>query len=211
MLITMPDFDLPTSYITKWSEKLVKIGEKNGLTPIVLKGKNVNKNHITYSIMSKNPKLLIFNGHGSSDSITGQDNEPIIILGENDNLLESKIIHAFACNSAKDLGFKCRAESFIGYNDWFWLCMDRFGTNRPLDDKFAQPLLESAIEAPLQLVKRNTTGEAFEKSQQKYQEWIDKFTISSSKYTTEELQLILPLLTWNKSIQVIHGNRNAKR
>ena len=44
VLITMPDFDLPTSYITKWSEKLVKIGEKNGLTPIVLKGKNVNKN-----------------------------------------------------------------------------------------------------------------------------------------------------------------------
>ena len=90
------------------------------------------------------------------------------------------------------------------------LCMYRHSTNRPLEDKLATPIMECAMEAPKQIAKKKTVKEAYGKSQDKYKEWIDEYTLSSSKYTTEELQVILPCLMWNKSCQVLYGDENAR-
>ena len=81
--------------------------------------------------------------------------------------------------------------------------MDQFSLSRPLKDRFAAPIIKSALEAPEQLLKGKAPHEAFEASQNMYQKWIDEFTHSESKYTTQELQLILPILHTNKSLQVL--------
>src|SRR3989344_4043545 len=210
MLVTMPDHDLATKYASTWSQQVIDIAEVNGIKPILIKGKNVNKLHVETTINDKNPDFILFNGHGYEDTIAGHNFEPIIIFGENRQLLKNRIIHAFTCSSGKILGKNCEAKAFIGYDDWFFLCMYGHSTNRPLEDKLAIPVMECAIEAPKQIAKRKTVKEAYDKSQEKYQKWIDEYTLSSSKYTTEELQLILPCLMWNKTCQVLYGDNDAK-
>ncbi len=210
MLITLPKFDPTSCCVSAWSEEIIKIAERNGINTIPIREKNVTKSCIESNIKSKNPRFLAFNGHGTDTIIAGHDNEPLITLGENDNLLESRIIHSFTCNSAKKLGRECNSDAFIGYDDIFWLYMDGNKTANPLKDEFARPFMESALEAPKQLAKRKTAGEAYDESQNKYQEWIDEFTRGSSKHTAEELQVILPFLHFNKNCQAIHGSRNAR-
>ena len=210
MLITLPDFDLTTSYVSAWSEDIISIAEKNGIKPVTIRGKNVTESHVIKIIKSKNPSFLAFNGHGSDICIAGHDNEPLITLGENESQLDSRIVHSLTCSSAARLGKECNAKAFIGYDSIFWLYMDRSKTARPLDDMKAKPILESALEAPKQIVKRKTAGEAFRKSQEKYKKFIDELTLSSSKHTAEELQVILPFLHANKNCQRMYGEKSAR-
>jgi hypothetical protein len=193
--------------LTAWSETiLLDTAKRAGVTPIISKGANANKSQITSNIESKNPTYLFFNGHGSSKVIAGQDNKSLITMGENDKLLKGKILHILACDCGKDLGKNCGAKSFIGYKGKWWLCMDQFSLSRPMKDRLAAPIIKSALEAPDQLLKGKTAKEAFDASQKTYQDWIDEFTHSESKYTTAELQLILPILHTNKSLQVVYEN-----
>jgi len=210
MLITLPKHDLVTTYVSEWSCAVIKSAQKNGINSIIISGPSVTRSEVEKMIKEKSPKFLDFNGHGSDTIIAGHNNEPLIILGENDHLLREKIVHSFTCNSARRLGRSCSSDAFIGYSNKFFLCMNRFFTTRPLKDNYAGPVLESALEAPNQLVKGKTAKESYDKSQEKYQKMIDKYTLSNSKYTTEELTLILPVLEWNKRCQVLHGNGDIK-
>lgn len=210
MLITMPDSPPELLYLSKWSEKIIKIAETNGIKVNQIRGDKATKSHITHDIESGNPQFINFNGHGSENCVCGQENEVLILLGENDSLLKNRIVHSLTCESAIELGARCGAKAYIGYNSLFFFCMDGKSLSRPLEDRFARPILDSAFEIPNQIAKRKTVKEAFEQSQKKYQEYIDEYTFSESKYTTEELQFILPYLCWDKSIQIFHGNPDAK-
>ena len=211
MLITLPDHDTPTRYISAWVQKIViPVAERNNIVPHILKGKAVTKSKITEILTNETIQFASFNGHGDDKTITGYDYEPLITFGENHDLIKGKIVHAFACNSGKVLGKKCKSKAFIGYDNSFMLVSDYMSETRPLKDKFATPIINCALEVPLQLVKKKTAKEAYEKSQETYQKMIDEYTISSSKYTTEELYAILPVLLWNKKCQVRHGELSAK-
>ena len=210
MLVTLPEHDLATLYSSKWSKEVIDVAERNGIHVTSIEGSNVTRNRVERAITSNKPMFLMFNGHGSDSMIAGHDFEPIIILGDNDNLLKDKIVHAFTCSSGRTLGARCGASAFIGYSNWFIMCIDGNSTNRPLEDRLASPIMQCAMEAPKQLAKKKTAREAYEQSQAKYQRWIDEFTLSSSKYTTEELQLILPCLMWNKTCQVLYEDNDAK-
>lgn len=209
MLITMPNFDITTKYLYAWNERVIKVAENNAIKVVSIRGRNVTKSHIESDIKKNNPRFLYFNGHGTSKAIFGQNDEPLIVLGENDDLLKSKIVHSVTCDSGRGLGEKCKADSFIGYDSWFFLPMNEFSIMNPIKDEWAKPILESALEVPIQILKRKSTKEAFDKSQEKYQKWIDEFTISSSKHTTAEIQLVLPCLFWNNFWQKIHGKGDS--
>ena len=210
MLITLPKHDLVTTYVSEWSDRVIKTAQKNGINPIIISGSSVTRSEVEKMINERNPKFLDFNGHGSDTIIAGYKNEPLIVLGENEQLLMKRVVHSFTCNSARTLGRNCGSGVFIGYASKFFLSMNRFSTTKPLKDNYAGPVLESALEVPVQLVKGKTAKEAYDKSQEKYQKMIDKYTLSSYKYTTEELTLILPVLEWNKKCQVLHGNGDIK-
>src|SRR3989338_3936267 len=124
MLVTMPDHDLATKYSSAWSQEIIDIAERNGIKPTLIKGKSVDRSHVENAIVSKNPNFIVFNGHGSEDTIAGHDFEPVIIFGKNHYLPKNRIIHAFTCGSGKVLGKNCDAKAFIGYDDLFFLCMD---------------------------------------------------------------------------------------
>lgn len=211
MLITLPDYDITTYYLSAWSKRIIRVAKKNDLEPVILEGENATRSSVASNIGSKNPKFLAFNGHGSDKSIEGHNGETLIELGENHKLLKDRIVHSISCSSGRKLGKNCGAKAFIGYNDVFWLPMYRFSTASPLEDKLATPVMKSALEAPVQLAKRKDAKTAYEKSQETYKKWINEYTDSSSEYTTEELQIILPCLHWNMVVQSLEGDPKAKR
>lgn len=210
MIITLPDYDPVTHYISTYARKIIEIAETHGIKPLILEGKNATKEKVTRAIKSTKPEFIAFNGHGNETAIGGHDDELLIALGENEELLEGRIIHSFVCSSGKVLGKECGAKAFIGYNNWFMFVSDDNFMSRPLQDKIAAPIIQSALEAPIQIAKKNTVKEAYERSQEAHQKILDNFTVSNSEYTAQELQAILPVLLWNKTYQVMHGDGSAR-
>jgi hypothetical protein len=70
--------------------------------------------------------------------------------------------------------------------------------------------MESALEAPYEIIKGRTVKEAYDASQKKFENWINEYLWNREKYTTEELQRVLPFLIWNKQHQKLIGNGEAK-
>lgn len=85
---------------------------------------------ITTVINKTKPELIVLNGHGDADLITGQDNEILIKTGENEGLLTGKIIYALSCRTAKILGPKSiekKTKCYLGYTeDFVFFCHREF-------------------------------------------------------------------------------------
>ncbi len=211
ILLTLPDYDATTHCVSEWNKNtLIPIINRNSLSHKIISNYRVNESHVSYTIKKENPRFLIFNGHGADDCICGHNDEVIIKLGNNDNLLDSRIVHSFTCSSSSKLGRNSKADVFIGYDDVFVFWLDGATTTKPLKDRFATPQMRSALIVPEELLKGRTAKEAYDASQKVYSDFIDEYKWNSHKYTTEEIQKILPLLMWNKMNQKIIGNKNSK-
>jgi hypothetical protein len=125
-------------------------------------------------IEKENPQFIIFNGHGSDDSIAGFNKEILVRCNDNESILSGKIIHSMACRSANVLGKKCitiGTKCFIGYKEDFELwSMRRESKEDQLQDQMADLFLEPAYEAIIALVEGKNAGEAYRRSQNMYKE-----------------------------------------
>jgi hypothetical protein len=212
-LITLPDHEPGVYCVSEWNKKeVVPLVEEKSEKYDIIGGHQVKRSVVEHVIKEKNPNFLIFNGHGSlsGECIYGQNDELLIGVGENENLLNSKIVHSFTCCSAKVLGEKSKPKAFIGYENVFSFYTHRATTARPLDDKLAAPQMISALVAPKKLLKGATAKEAYEESQKKFQEFIDEYLWNGNKYTKEEIDRILPFLISNKRCQVRIGDPEAR-
>ena len=148
-LITRPDYDPVTKYLSYWSESIVEVAKNKGRKTVDLKGQKVTKDELTGRIAKLNPSLVVLNGHGSENSIVGQNDETLIEVGDNEHILHSRITYAVSCRCGKNLGPKsveAGNSTFIGYDDDFVFMSDRKYLSRPLKDKMAQPLWKPLIE-----------------------------------------------------------------
>ena len=105
--LTRPDHDDTVFYLYEWSKDLIEKAESKGFKVLDCEKEKANRKHVEKMITSQQPELLLFNGHGSSTTIFGYKNEPVIEEGVNDNLLKDKIIYARSCSTAASLGEKC--------------------------------------------------------------------------------------------------------
>ena len=213
VLITLPEYDPCVKCISEWNKKLVvPLAEKRSDKCDLIRTTSVRRSTVEHKIKKEDYNLLIFNGHGSisGDSICGHSGEEIIKFGENHNLLDTRIVHSFTCCSGKVLGKNSNSEAFIGYDNMFSFWMHRTTTTRPLEDILAKPNMISALTVPIKLLKGAKASEAFDKSQEKYQEFIDDYLWNDAKYTKEELDRVLPFLMANKKAQKLHGNKDAE-
>ena len=208
LLITRPCYDDTTSYLHKWSEKIIELARKRNLTVFDLSKERVNKEELKKFIENQQPKFLIFNGHGSDDEILGHNGSTLIKSGENHNLLKSKITYAISCRSARKLGpdsIEVGATAYIGYKEDFIFAVDKNKATVPLFDNLAKPFFEASNIIPFSLIKGNTVSEAYQKSQETFQKFIDYF---KAHYTLESLHIML-LLRWDMIAQAALGDMNA--
>lgn len=209
LVITRPDHDITTSYLCYWCKEILEQAEKTNTKVVDLKSKRANKKEFESVMKKVKPSLILLNGHGSDDSITGIDNEILLKAGENVNLLENAISYAVSCSSAKKLGqesVKQGAKAYIGYTDEFVFLLDETKITRPLEDKTAQLFLEPSNQVAVSLLKNHTAKEAYERSKKHFRKNIQRLLTSESKQEDTEA---LPYLLWDMNHQVCLGDEEA--
>jgi len=166
-LITRPEHDDTTHYLSSWGKETIKVAESQGVRVLDLHGERANKKEFESKIKKLSPKLVMFNGHGDSDLVTGHKNQELIKAGVNEGLLKAKIVYALSCKSAKVLGpasIQAGALSYTGYEDDFIFIYEPEFFTRPLLDKTAELFLEPSNIFVESLIKGNSVIESFERS-----------------------------------------------
>ncbi|MEK9195064.1 MAG: hypothetical protein AAB975_01710 [Patescibacteria group bacterium] len=153
-------------------------------------------------IKKHRPNIIIFKGHGNADTITGQDGEELISVGQNEAVLQGSKVFMRACSAGVSLGprvVQSGATGFIGYKDVFVFLLDQEKVHKPLEDDLAKPFLECSNEVAISLVRGNSIQQAHENSMRIYKEKIDQML--TSNFATTHL---LPFLHWNMINQVYY-------
>ena len=209
ILITRPNHEVTTNYLFYWSQTIINFCVNRGSNLIDLDGKRANKTELEHVVSKTRPKLLILNGHGNEKTVTGHDNQPIVIAGKNDSLLSSAIAFVRACRCALELGpksIKSGAKAVIGYSDDFVFPVDDRHISNPLTDVDAGTFLEASNQVAISLLKGHTVLESNERSKGYYKKAISKF--SNSDATSDQASLV-PYLVWDYQHQVCLGDLQA--
>lgn len=167
LILTLPKYDDVTEYLSAFSIIIEKISKEKGIFCKLLKGESANKEEFEKVINNLDCKMVVFNGHGSENTIAGNGGNILIKLGENEDLLKNRIVYARSCEAASNLGEKCVNNSegcFIGYNLPFEFYFDPEWVGNPIKDNTARLFLESSNLAPISIIKGNNSNEAHERS-----------------------------------------------
>lgn len=168
IIITLPNYDLETNYLSCYSQELIKFANDNGKKIIGLKKPLLCKAEFKKRVQTNNPCLIIINGHGDEHTIFCNNfngKEEILIAEYEDNsYLLGKTTFARACSAGASLG-KTLAEKqgcFIGFKIPFVFYADDTYVNNPIKDKRARIFLEPTNELAKSLVKDQSPEHAAE-------------------------------------------------
>jgi len=208
ILITRPEYDVATFYLSRWSEKIIEEANKKGIKVIDLHRDKAKKDRVVGTLEKTSAKLVIFNGHGDDATICGEDDRPILETSDT-KAIKDKIIYARACRAANILGnnsVAVGAISFLGYTHDFVLFRSKSSERQPLKDEVAKMFLEPSNYVPISLIKGHTTGEADKRSKNLFRKNIKKLIIAGP--TATDFRTISGLLR-NLNHQVCLGNQGA--
>lgn len=210
LLITRPEHDLTTRYISKWSEKIIKEAQNKRVEITDLQKEKANKERVL-GILKKKAKLtmlVVFNGHGNDSAVTGHNNEPLITK-DNASALASKIVYARSCQSAKGLGqaaVTAGAIAYLGYQEDFIFLIDEDKISKPLEDNKAALFLEPSNYVVTSLLKGHSVANANNRSKNLFRKNIEKLLVEKS---SSDNFYAAGFLYWNMTNQVCLGNGGA--
>jgi len=208
LLITRPEHDYATRYLSAWSEKLFDLIKSKGYLIIDLYRERANRKEIESVLSKRNSGLVIINGHGSDDAVAGHDNNLLIKAGDNSSLLSNKITYAISCRSARVLGKEIaqNAETaYIGYKDDFiFVYLEKYRT-RPIEDKFAGLFLGPSNLVVTTLLKGHSAKESVSRARQEFLRNIQGLLTSKVKSDDSSA---LRYLVWDMRNLVLQGDVN---
>ncbi len=209
IIITRPEHDPATRYLSYWSTNFIKLAQKKGHCVTDLKRNKATKKEFEGRVKKLNPSFVFLNGHGSTNCVTGHDNEPLVQVNKNDKILKNRVTYAVSCDSAKKLGLKCadKNTAYIGYNQAFVFNLNRKYLKDPLRDKRAGQFLEASNKVPIALIKGHTAKEASEISKNCFKNKIQKL-LPRINDNPDKLEDVKDLF-WDMNHQVCLGNGNA--
>lgn len=210
LLITCPTYDEATAYLTYFSTTIVKKAEEKSFKVKKVADKELNLKSFSKILNKIDYKLVVLNGHGSSESIFGFKDNMIIRAGVNHELLKERIVYARSCNAGLVLGAKCMDKtkngSFIGYNLPFIFYMDTRWTAKPHNDKVAGWFLEPSNLVPISLIKGHTSLEAHNIAKNQMLRNISRLLKNEQLETPFYVEAL-----WNNFAgQIIFGNTTAE-
>ena len=94
LFVTFPNDDLTLSYLYSYEKEAVSFAQQRGVNVTEFKREKAARKDVEKFLKAKKPGLVVFNGHGDENTVTGYRQEPIIIRGENESLLNSSIVYA---------------------------------------------------------------------------------------------------------------------
>lgn len=210
MIITRPEHDPATRYLSYWSDCIIGVAEKKNIEVIDLHKEKAVKKELEGRLQKINPSLVVLNGHGSNECVCGHDNKELIRAKENSDLLKGRITYAVSCNSAKKLGKVCADEktAYIGYDESFVFNAEQKYLSQPLRDKRAAQFLQPSNQVSLSLIKGHTAKESLENSNKLFRDTIRELlpSINSNPHSREDAADLF----WDMNHQVCEGNGNLR-
>lgn len=208
-LITMPSSDDAEHYLYEWSREIKDKAVEKGLEIKALEREKANRKEFEGHIKRMKPDFVMLNGHGDTKTIYGNNQEVILLEGDNHQLLQGAIVYARSCFSLSSLGKaavlqKCTA--FVGYTLPFMFMSDTNSAAHPLKDEFAAPCLYTSNMVPIALIKGNTIEEAVNKSKDKMHELM----LEWETRVEMEASWVAGCLSWNKNCLGYEGEGRAK-
>ena len=210
LLVTRPQHDVTTRYISAWAGEIIDRAEQKGIDVIDLSKEKACRKEFESRIKKLSPNAIFLNGHGSESSVCGHDNEVLVEAGKNHQLLQSTITYAVSCDSGKELGekvAKAPSTTYIGYKDEFIFIADQRYVTRPLDDPKARPFMESSNQVMVSILKGNTAQSASERTRNTFHDFSTK--LSSSSADQDAVQSA-QFLWWNMRNLVCLGDGEGK-
>lgn len=207
ILVTRPNYDITTNYLFYWTEPFLLFSKKHDITAYDLYGSKATRVNFESYHAKRRPKLIFLNGHGSSDVITGQDDEVLITNTDRDlSKYRNCIFYARSCQSANNLGVslvKNGVSAFIGYReDFIFFRNEKFST-KPLKDPIAKYFLEPSNLVMSTLIKGNSVKEADKRSKRSMKKNLLKLLTSTSSADERDMA---PYLWSNIRAQVVLGD-----
>jgi len=166
---------------------------------IDLKANTANRLEFAHQLDDYKPKLIFLNGHGNANTVTGDQNLPLVDKF-NVQILTGSIVYAFSCQSAKNLGplaVSKGVNAYLGYDEDFVFLIDE--KSKPEQDQTAKNFLNPAMQITYSLINGKTPTSAHQDSQDAYNAIISN--LSTSETSAEDRQM-LPYLVWNRDHQV---------
>ena len=209
LLLTRPFYENPTNYLYHWAMPIIKLARSRQLEVIDLSKEKANRVELEGRLKKVNPKLVMFNGHGTSKAILGQDGQVLVEKDKSEPLLAGKIVYARACQTAKTLGKSCvkhKTDAFIGYKEDFIFIFDEAKTTQPLKDKTAAFFFEPSNLVVNSLIKGNSAQQAHNKSRAAFLKRIRQLLVQEADPDNTAL---VRYLIWDRQQQVCLGNPEA--
>jgi len=209
-LITLPNHDKVTCYLFAWSREILEEVYPTDIEFLRIEAEDVTLEKVESYLKKQNPRVVLFNGHGSYSLICGFKDQPIIASGKNEGLLKDKIVYSLSCSSAKKLGVDAvekGAEAFIGYNQDFVMFTDSDREATPLKDRVAESFMQPSNRLSISLLKGKSASESSNKSKEYFKREIRKYLTGESIEGSEQ---IVRGLLWDMINQVVLGNPEAK-
>ena len=207
LLITRPKDDSTVRYLFYWSKKILELAKERGIDVLNLEEKRANRKEVESMLEKRQPLLVFFNGHGNDSQITGHNNEVLLAVGENEELLISKIVYALSCRSGKKLGYESvnkGALGYIGYDDDFVFIIEENKISQPLKDETAGLFLEPSNQIIISLIKGYSIEDSHKKSKRAFRDSAIKVASSESFEN-----YLIPYLLWDMQHQVCLGDKEA--
>lgn len=205
-LITRPDHETVTKYLCLWSEEILALAKHKGISIYDLKGKKANRKAFESYVFKHSPSLVLLNGHGNAEIITGYDNETVV---DKDSVLENSVVYGRSCDAGQTLGndlVNKGARTFIGYKRKFILGYTPEKIMKPLEDPIARLFLEPSNLIATSLIKGNSTLEAHRRSCDAMSK---NFRRMLSSIASFEERHAAPWLWSNMNSQVLIGDQSA--
>lgn len=210
LLITRPEHDYATRYLSAWAERFFEVAKDKGYFVIDLYRKRANRKEVESILCKKNPNLVIINGHGSDNAVSGHEDEPLLIAGDNSSLLKGKITYAISCRSARELGKEVGQyidTAYIGYEDDFvFVYLEKHRANLP-EDKLAMLFLDPSNLVATTLLKGHPAKEAVLRARQEFLRKIQELLLSG---ISTDKSSALRWLVWDMKHLTLCGDENKK-
>src|SRR3989338_2279282 len=210
LIITLPQCDDATEYLTYYSKLVTKEAEEKWIKIKEIHDYELNLKDFIKIINKLDYNFVVFNGHGTTSSILGHKSNVILKVGVNEELMKDRIIYARSCNAAVSLGVECTKNSngaFIGYIFPFVFYMNEQWSAKPLNDNIAKLFLEPSNQIPISLIKGNSAKESDINSKKHILKNINKILRTPSEPDTPFIVEGL----WNNYLgQVVMGNGSVK-
>jgi len=206
MIVTKPQHDVTTRYLSAWAEEVIELAEEKGVDVIELLREKANKKEFESRVNKLSPRLIFLNGHGSDECVTGHDNKILVKSGENHEVLVGKITYALSCNSAKILGTKVAQEkdtAYIGYADEFIFMAGSECIRKPALDPKAKPFMEASNQVMISVLKGHSARESAERSKNIFR---DRYIKLLSSNTDQDSLQAAQYLWWNMRNLVCLGD-----